>query len=126
MTVAKSLSQGMCQFLSIAAEPPYEGDGTAEPSDIVAEEDNNEERVEREERARQKITPAEKELTHKLHVNLGHPPNPQLIRALEVAGGKAQVIQYVRQQFQCPSCVNTSGQAIAGELPLPEPFGSTH
>ena len=39
-----------------------------------------------------------------MHTNLGHPANPLFVRILRAAQVKAEVLNYVKTEFQCPDC----------------------
>ena len=125
------LSHSMRQVTSYPTEPGSEGARSAMPSGSQSgreasastsgpadqlEEEAEEEAVEQRDRQEvsaetEQLSPAEKELVHRLHINLGHPPSVQLLRALQAAGAKQKVLEYVRSEYRCPTCTCASGPA---------------
>ena len=50
------------------------------------------------------LTPMEKKMVLRAHVNLGHPGVKEFVRLLKAAGTRTDVIQYVLKEFSCDGC----------------------
>lgn len=52
-----------------------------------------------------KITDKQKNLIHKLHVNTGHLPVPQMLAMLKAAGARDEIREFVKNEFHCIQCM---------------------
>ena len=50
------------------------------------------------------LSPKEKNLVHKVHVNLGHPSRSDFIRVMRMARARPEVLEYIRREYQCDLC----------------------
>ena len=51
------------------------------------------------------LTEPMKKSVEKLHVNMGHPELSVFLRVLKAGGAKESVLEYVRSEFKCDSCL---------------------
>ena len=56
------------------------------------------------EQSTRKLTEEQKRQIFRVHVNTGHPPKERFLRAMRAAGALHQVLQYIRDEFQCEAC----------------------
>ena len=56
------------------------------------------------------ITPGEKNMVMRAHINLGHPSLKEFVRLLKAAGTRPDIIEYVLKEFQCEGCLKERRQ----------------
>ena len=70
----------------------------------------------------ERLSESQKSLIRKIHVNTGHPPRERLLRTLRAAGAKANVLQYVRDEFECETCAIKRGPDHRRKAQCPRTF----
>ncbi len=50
------------------------------------------------------LTEAQKKVVRDIHINCGHPPQEEFLRALRLSRAKHEVLDYVRKVFKCAGC----------------------
>ena len=50
------------------------------------------------------LTANEKRVIQNIHNNCGHPSRQEFLRALRLSRARSEVLNYVRQEFECPAC----------------------
>ena len=68
------------------------------------------------------VTEAQKQLIHKVHINLGHPAKDRLLRAFRSAGALPQVLEYIRQEFTCDDCAMKQKPDVRRKAQLPRTY----
>ena len=88
--------------------------GAAFPDDeVLADEDDDEDMGERQPRtpgtlhrdSSESLTVEQKKKIELLHCNMGHLSRDQMLLTLRAANAKEGVLKYVRDRFQCSSCM---------------------
>ena len=81
--------------------------------DVLADEDDDEDMGERQPRtpgtlhrdSSESLTVEQKKKIELLHCNMGHLSRDQMLLMLRAANAKEGVLKYVRDRFQCSSCM---------------------
>ena len=68
------------------------------------------------------VTAADKRKIKKLHQNLGHPSQPDFIRALRMARARSEVIRHVKEEFRCDLCDAHQKPKAARPSTIPKHF----
>ena len=89
----------------------------------LAEEDGLEKReAEEPDHVQGSLTSEDRRLVQKLHVNLGHPNNYELSKALRLARARNAVWRYVKDDFKCDICERNRKPKNARPAMLPRTF----
>ena len=68
------------------------------------------------------VSQEEKNAVMKLHKNVGHPNNKELIRFMRAARVKSEVIRWVKEEFKCPTCEAKAHPKIARSTTIPRSY----
>ena len=68
------------------------------------------------------VTAADQRKIRKLHQNMGHPSNPDFLRALRMARARGEVLKYVKEEFKCDLCDSHQKPKAARPSTLPRHF----
>eukprot|EP00971_Amphidinium_carterae_P121450 2405052-Amphidinium_carterae.1 len=67
-------------------------------------------------------TPEQKAIVRKIHVNLGHPPMNELLRALRLAKVRAGLRLWAKHKFYCEECQQNKKPALKRPSMLPRAY----
>ena len=102
-----------------------EDTGEARAEDLDAEETRVDAEVEVPEEPSasiQELSSQQKEMIHRLHVNLGHLPLDRFIPMLKAAKARPEVLDYVHKQFRCDVCMNQRREISRRKAAYPRTF----
>lgn len=68
------------------------------------------------------ISSQEKEKIRLLHNNMGHLPKPQMLSLMKAAGGKPQVLKYIKDEFHCHQCMRQQKPISRRKAAFPRVF----
>ena len=98
------------------------------PEDVEEEIPNEEDEEEAEEdagnrvREEQGISDEQKQMVHRLHVNLGHLPLDRMKMMLKAANAKEEVMVYVRDKYSCGVCMRQRREITRRKAAFPRTF----
>ena len=110
----------------IFAVEPQEGTEVEIPKDEEdeeeAEEDAGQEEGHNRVREEQGISDEQKQMVHRLHVNLGHLPLDRMKIMLKAANAKEEVMVYVRDKYSCEVCMRQRREITRRKAAFPRTF----
>ena len=115
------LEDELDQEVENAGRSHQERQARARPEDEEEEEKSEDEDEEKGVLPRG-VTAADKRKIKKLHQNLGHPSQPDFIRALRMARARSEVIRYVKEEFRCDLCDAHQKPKAARPSTIPKHF----
>ncbi len=119
--LVRGMSKQLNVFQKLDSFPAIDGDGE-EAADDAEEAGDDGVQAAHPPISEVPITQIEKDKVKMIHCNMGHISRSQMINLLKAAGGKPQVLRYVRDEFSCPQCLRQQRPISRRKAAFPRVF----